>query len=578
MRQQIDSLLREALRKLAELEGLEELVAADPQIERTRDTRHGDFTSNVAMRLAKQLGRPPRDLANALIAELPAVPVVASVEIAGPGFINFRLAAAAYHDELRDILSSGPRYGCNDLGGGRRVLLEYLSANPTGPLHVGHGRLAAYGATLANLLRACGYDVDEEYYVNDAGRQMDILAVSVWLRYAEATSAELSFPRNCYQGAYVRDIAAALANAHGDRLLGDPEAIASTLQAAPDDAEVALDELIASVKQTLGAERFIIVYEAALDSVLGDIKEDLDEFSVVPGRWFSERSLTASSAVDHALAALAPRLYEQDGATWFRSTEFGDDKDRVVVRENGARTYFASDIAYHREKCLRGYDLLLNVLGADHHGYVARLRASLAAFGSDPDMLEVRLVQFVVLYRGEVKAQMSTRSGEYITLRELRNEVGNDAARFFYVSRSNDQHLDFDLDLAKSQSNDNPVYYVQYAHARVASMMQKLNEQGFERADDADLTALTESAEIELVAGLSRYPEVVALAAENRAPQHVVHYLRDMAGLFHSYYNAHRVLVDDARLRAARVALALAVGHVIRNGLGLLGVSAPEAM
>ena len=457
-------------------------------------------------------------------------------------------------------------------------MLEYLSANPTGPLHVGHGRLAAYGATLANLLRASGYEVDEEYYVNDAGRQMDILAVSVWLRYADAAGAKLAFPANCYQGAYVRDIAAALERDHGDELLGEPAAVASVLSAATDDPEIALDELIAGVKRTLGTERFMVVYEAALGSVLSDIENDLDEFSVVPDQWFSERSLTDGGAVDRALAALAPQLYERDGAQWFRSTEFGDDKDRVVVRENGARTYFASDIAYHREKCLRGYDLLLNVLGADHHGYVARLRASVAAFGSDPDMLEVRLVQFVVLYRGTVKVQMSTRSGEFITLRELREEVGNDAARFFYVSRSNDQHLDFDLDLAKSQSNDNPVYYVQYAHARVASMMQKLQEQGLDRVDDPDLAALTEPAELELMAALSRYPEIVELAAENRAPQHVVHYLRDLAALFHSYYNAHRVLVDEAGLREARVRLALAVQQVIRNALTLLGVSAPEVM
>jgi arginyl-tRNA synthetase len=577
VRYELENILRAALQRLAQSEGVGEIAELDPELQRTRDARHGDFTTNVAMRVAKSLGRQPREFAAALIDALPDSPIVTDVQIAGPGFVNFTLAPSAYQDELRAILRAGDSYGRSEGGKGKRVLLEYVSANPTGPLHVGHGRGAGYGATLANLLRATGYDVDEEYYVNDAGRQMEILALSVWLRYAAQLGSDFAFPPNCYQGDYVKDIAATLVEQHGDSLLGDIGSLA-----VPEDGEdeARLDALIAAAKAAAGAHGFRIVFDAGLNSVLGDIKNDLAEFGVHHGNWFSERSLTDTGAVDAALAALqkAGVLYERDGATWFRTTDFGDDKDRVVQRENGARTYFASDIAYHREKCRRGYDLLLNVLGSDHHGYVPRLRASIQALGSDADRLEVQLVQFVVLYRGKVKAQMSTRSGEYVTLRELRDEVGNDAARFFYVSRSNDQHLEFDLELAKSRSNDNPVYYVQYAHARLASVLQRLAEQDTPASAGADLGALQEPEETALMVALSRYPEVLELASANRAPQQVVQYVRDVASLFHTYYNAHRVLVEDARVRDARGALALAAQQVIRNGLTLLGVAAPETM
>jgi arginyl-tRNA synthetase len=347
-------------------------------------------------------------------------------------------------------------------------------------------------------------------------------------------------------------------------------------------AEECLDDLIAAIRAALGEKSFRVVFAAALESVLGDIKDDLREFSVTPQRWFSEQSLIDSGGVDAAIELLRERgmLYELDGATWFRATQFGDDKDRVITRENGQRTYFASDIAYHLDKCRRGYDLLLNVLGADHHGYAPRLRAVLQAFGESPDRLEVQLIQFVVLYRGKTKVQMSTRSGEYVTLRELRNEVGNDAARFFYVSRSNDQHLEFDLDLAKSQSSDNPVYYVQYAHARVASMLERMRELGIAPVDpaSADLGLLTAPEEASLMRALSRYPEVIELAAANRAPQHVVHYLRELAAEFHQCYNAHRVLVEEPGLRNARITLALGTQRVIANALDLLDVSAPTSM
>jgi len=581
LRAELDLLLRETLARLIAEHRSMPADDLEPQLERTRDSKHGDFTSNIALRVAKQLSRPPREFAAEVVAALPESPLVESVEVAGPGFINFTLAAGAYEQELRTILAEGDAYGRSETGSRQRVLLEYVSANPTGPLHVGHGRLAAYGASLANLLRATGHEVHEEYYVNDAGRQMDILTMSVWLRYAELLGEQLPFPENAYQGAYVAEIAQALRESHGDSLAIDATAIASILENSDTGSEELLDLVIAQIRTQLGSEGFEAVSSAALTSVLDDIKDDLGGFGVMPQNWYSERSLV-DGAIERALKMLSEQnmLYTRDGATWFKAGELGDEKDRVVVRENGASTYFASDIAYHFEKRARGFDLLLDVLGADHHGYVARVRAGLEAMGEPADCLEVRLVQFVALYRGREKVQMSTRSGEYVTLRKLRDEVGNDAARFFYVSRSNDQHLDFDLELAKTQSNDNPVYYIQYVHARVASMVRRMKAEGtfVEDSSAGDLSMLAEAEERTLMVALSRYPEIVQLAAVNRAPQHLVHYLRETAAAFHACYNSHRVLVDDPALRQARVALTLATQQVVRNGLSLLGVTAPDSM
>ena len=581
MRSQLDQLLRETLSRWL---GDNESLGSDdlePQLERTRDPKHGDFTTNIALRLAKKLGKPPRDLATELVAALPESELVASSGIAGPGFVNFTLTPEAYESELRTILVQGDRYGESAIGAGTRVLLEYMSANPTGPLHVGHGRLAAYGASLANILRATGFDVAEEYYVNDAGRQMDILGASVWLRFAELNGSQIEFPNSAYQGNYIREIASGLAETHGDTLTTDIETIKAILGDTDIGPDELLDRLIAAIRSALGEQGFDTVLKAALDSVLADIQDDLDGFGVHYQNWYSERGLV-DGAIDHALEVLTSRgmLYKKDGATWFRATDFGDEKDRVVVRENGSTTYFASDIAYHLEKRERGFDLLLDVLGADHHGYVARVRAGLEAMGEPPESLEVRLVQFVALFRGREKVQMSTRSGNFVTLRELRNEVGNDAARFFYVSRSNDQHLDFDLELAKTRSNDNPIYYIQYAHARVASLLARLEQDGpvDRQFGHADLSRLNEEAERTLMVALSRYPELLELASQNRAPQHLVHYLRDTAAAFHASYNSHRVLVDDEPLRDARSALAVATQQVLRNGLALLGVSAPDTM
>jgi arginyl-tRNA synthetase len=552
-------------------------------VERTRDPRHGDFASNIAMRLAKAAGRNPRELATAIIAALPASDLIAKAEIAGPGFINFTVGPAAFHREVKAMLQDGSNYGRQPQRVGPRILLEFVSANPTGPLHVGHGRHAAFGATLGNLLSAAGFPVEREYYVNDAGRQMDILGVSVWLRMLSAKGVEVPFPQGGYKGEYIREIAAGV-RVDGLRDVSLAEITANLPGDAPDgDKEAHIGALIDRAEQLLGIDVFLELRQQSLQSILDDIRDDLSEFGVTFDRWYSEGSLTVDGRIDEALAVLKQRrmLYEKDGASWFRATDFGDEKDRVVVRENGKKTYFASDIAYHFDKRKRGFTKLLDILGADHHGYVARVRAGLEAMGYAGDDLEVQLVQFVTLYRGGEKMQMSTRSGEFVTLRQLREEVGNDAARFFYVMRSNDQHLDFDLELAKSRSNDNPVYYIQYAHARVASVFRQLGERELtydEAAGVQQLATLVEPHEKALMSTLSRYPEIIELAATNRAPQHLVHYLRDLANEFHTYYNAHTFIVDDAALRNARLALITATRTVIRSGLDILGVSAPDAM
>jgi arginyl-tRNA synthetase len=558
-------------------------LSAAATVERTRDAGHGDFASNIAMRLARPMKKSPRDIADGLVAALAEGDLVEKVEIAGPGFINFYLSPAAFHAELRTILDEGRAYGTKPKKEHPKILLEFVSANPTGPLHVGHGRGASYGATVGNLLEAVGYPVHREYYVNDAGRQMDILGVSVWLRWMEQHGVEVPFPTGGYRGDYIKDIATEIDTDSTTHV--DQDAVLDGLPAdGPEgDKEAYVEALIERAKQLLGEDGFDHIRQQSLESIRDDIEDDLAGFGVTFDRWYSEQSLTRNDAIDKALAVLEERgrLYVKDGATWFRATDFGDEKDRVVIRENGVKTYFASDIAYHYEKRERGFDHLIDILGADHHGYVPRVRAGLAAMGYDGDSLEVQLVQFVALYRSGKKMQMSTRSGEFDTLRQLRAEVGNDAARFYYVSRSNDQHLDFDLDVAKSQSNDNPVYYIQYAHARVASVFRQLGEKSlrWDRDNGSEqLELLIESQEKALMTMLSRYSEVVELAANNRAPQHLVHYLRDLANDFHTYYNAHAFIVDNTNLRDARLHLIESTRVVIANGLGLLGVSAPETM
>jgi arginyl-tRNA synthetase len=579
----IADLVDQAIAGLPELGNAPEVSSTRTTVERTRDPRHGDFSTNIAMRLAKTAGSKPRDLAGQIIALLPESELVEKVEIAGPGFINFHLSETALHRELAEVLKARSSYGRQQPLQHPRILVEFVSANPTGPLHVGHGRHAAYGATLANLLEAAGFPVRREYYVNDEGRQMDILGASVWLRMLEQDGETVAFPKAGYRGAYIREIAAAI---DASAL---PKVSAADLQKRlpadePEgDKEEYISAVIASAVELLGAERFAAVRRQALGSILDDIRQDLGEFGVQFDRWYSERSLSDENRIEEALSLLRERrmLYEKDGATWFRATDYGDEKDRVVVRENGRTTYFASDIAYHYDKRRRGFDHLLDILGADHHGYVARVRAGLEAMGYAGDSLEVELVQFVSLYRAGEKLAMSTRSGEFVTLRQLREEVGNDAARFFYVMRSHDQHLDFDLELAKTRSNDNPVYYIQYAHARVASVFRQLGEKSLSwdgQSGIANLARLGEAHEKTLMSTVSRYPEIIELAAANRAPHHLVHYLRDLANDFHTYYNAHTFIVDEAELRNARLALIAATQTVIASGLKILGVSAPDSM
>jgi arginyl-tRNA synthetase len=585
LKQELEQLLLASLSRLAG-NVLPDMPSADAVVvERTRDAQHGDFASNVALRLAKAARRNPRELASAIVAALPQSPLLERAEVAGAGFINFHLAPQAYARELASIHTRAAAYGESSLGGGERVLVEFVSANPTGPLHVGHGRQAAYGATLANILTAAGFTVAREYYINDAGRQMDILAVSAWVRYLELAGETLPFPENGYRGDYLRSLAAELRTAFGDALRRPAAAVLAGLPAdAPaGDKEAYIDALIARARELIGTRGFGAVLELSLARMLGDVREDLAEFGVRFDVWTSEREFTESGAIDHALAVLerAGHLYREAGALWFRATAFGDEKDRVVVRENGQKTYFASDIAYHLAKRERGFARLIDVLGADHHGYVARVRAGLIAMGQPGECLEAPLIQFVSLYRGTEKIPMGKREAQYVTLRQLRGEVGNDACRFFYLMRSHDQPLDFDLELAKARTNENPVYYIQYAHARVASVMKQLAARGLSFDCAMGLAAaakLASSYEQAMLHALTRYPEIIEQAAVNRAPHALVHYLRELANVFHTYYNAEQFIVEDAPLRNARLALVLGVQQVVRNGLTLLGVSAPESM
>ncbi len=556
------------------------------------DRAHGDFASNLALTLAKAAKCKPRDLAEKIVAALPDSDLVNKVEIAGPGFINFYLNKTAFHTVLPDIIKQADKFGCSNIAAGKKVQVEFVSANPTGPLHVGHGRGAAFGAVVSNLLAAIGYQVHREYYVNDAGRQMDILAASVYLRYLDLCGESITFPTNAYKGDYVWDIAATLHRENKDKY---QHAIDTVMNGVPEDLtdsnpngdkEKHIDGIIVNTKSLLGDE-YLTVFNIALNHLLTDIKNDLESFGVFYDEWFSERSLMTSGAVDDAIARLREKdyIFEDEGKVWFRSTAFGDEKDRVLVRDNGLKTYIASDIAYHTNKLDRGYDEIIDIWGSDHHGYVPRVKAAMDALSGRADSLEVLLVQFVNLYEGGEKKAMSTRSGEFITLRQLRREVGNDATRFFYVMRKNEQHLDFDMDLARKQSNENPLYYIQYAHARICSVIRKAAETNMAYDQSIGLeniTALTEQSEVALLNTLQQYPALIEKAATEHEAYILCIYLRDLATVLHSYYDADnkriRILVEDAALRNARLVLLHATKQVLHNGLTLIGVSAPEKM
>jgi len=586
LKEHIEELLIQALLHLIRDGVLTADCDVAPQLERARSPEFGEFASNLAMVLAKRAGMSPRDLAQLIIDKLPRSRQVNRAEIAGPGFINFYMNHIALAGVVNDVLYHGDSYGHVPQDNEHEITVEYVSANPTGPLHVGHGRGAAYGASLANILQAAGYTVQREYYVNDNGRQMDILAVSVWLRYLELCGEQTRFPDNGYRGDYIYDIAREVRKEVGDKWRFKGQKVLDGL--LPDEAhggnrETHIDALIQRARKLLGQTGYQTFFEASVNSILTDIQKDLASFGVEYDQWFSEKELEDSGAIEHAIEKLEENghLYKKDGATWFRACELGDEKDRVVVRENGRSTYFASDIAYFLNKMERGFEKAIYIFGADHHGYMARLRAAAMGLGEDPDRLEIILVQFAVLFREGKKVQMSTRSGQFITLRELREEVSTDAARFFYVMRSHEQHLDFDLDLAKSKTNENPVYYIQYAHARICSVfrnLEQMNKTHNPAIGEAALKLLTEPNEIRLLRELSRYPEVIESSARLRAPHQLAHYLQSLATEFHAYYNSQQFLVDDEHVRNARLNLILATRIVLASGLKLLGISAPETM
>lgn len=588
MQETLQRLIAASLNALQQQAILPDDHAFTINIERTRDSAHGDFASNIALMLAKTANMPPRDLAQRMIAEMPSDTHIERIELAGPGFINFYIKRDKLDAIVADILAAKDAFGQSAIGHGKNVLIEYVSCNPTGPLHVGHGRQAAYGACMANLLQAVGYDVSQEYYVNDAGRQMQILAVSTWLRYLALHHETIYFPKNGYQGDYICDIAQDLRDQYDDAFVVNTEGLYHGLPLdlqddGRGDKEAYIDALIMRTKELIGEARFQEILTVALDAILDDIKQDLSEFGVVHDTWFSEKSLMTSDAIHKSIDVLkqAGLTYEQDGALWFKALQFGDEKDRVLIRANGQSTYFASDVAYHWNKYQRGFDHIIDILGADHHGYVPRLQAVIKALGENVDSFDTSLVQFVSLYRDGKKVQMSTRSGSFVTLRELREEVGNDAARLFYVMRKNEQHLDFDLSLAKSQSNDNPVYYIQYAHARICSVMRQLTVKQWQWDETAGLnhlSLLNTEHEQNLLRQLQRYPEVIVQAAQQYAPHSLVHYLKELASLFHAYYNSSQFLIEQAELRNARLSLIMAIAIVLNNGLHLLGVHAPESM
>jgi arginyl-tRNA synthetase len=559
-------------------------------VENTKSREHGDFACNAAMASAKLLGQKPRDLAQAIVTHLPEHASVEKVEIAGPGFLNFFMRAESKFAVLTEVLAKGDAFGRTTLGQDKKLTVEFVSANPTGPLHVGHGRGAAYGSSLTNILAAAGFNVQREYYVNDYGRQMDIMATSLWLRYLATQALTVRFPENAYKGAYVTEMAGPLAAEFGSAFVRDAQAIMANLppdESQGGDKDKHVDALIANAKALLGAGEFRKIYDFALTRLQEAIRAELVKFNVVHDEWFSERGLAESGALESVVNLLKARgqMETREGALWFKATDFGDEKDRVVVRENGQSTYFASDIAYLKNKFERGYEHAIYILGADHHGYIARLKAAASGLGLDPDRVEIALVQFARLFKDGKEVAMGKREGQFVTLADLREEVGSDAARFFYVMRSHEQHLDFDLELAKKQSADNPVFYVQYAHARICRVFQRLAERELGAFDaelgGANLQLLDEPREQSLIAAIGRFPEVINNAANTRSPHIVANYVRDLAAQLHSVYDSPprlEILSPDAPIRNARLLLMAATRQVLRNGLALLGVSAPEVM
>jgi len=554
MKKALKNLIRVSLQRAVEKGELNNGAIPDIEVEVPKVEAHGDFSTNMAMVMASSQKMPPRKIAEAIIANLDDVgQIIAKTDIAGPGFINFYIKSSAWVPLLKAVHDKGARYGATDIGQGHKIQVEFVSSNPTGPLHVGHGRGAAVGDSVGNILAFCGYDVQKEYYINDSGRQIQTLGMSVFLRYQEILGASVQFPDECYQGDYIKDIALGLEAEKGRTLLD-------------------MDE----------SEAMGICARHAADLIIDGIREDLSSFGVCFDEWFSEQSLYDSGKVDGMIRQFQESgvIYAKEGAQWFRTADFGDEKDRVVVRKNGQTTYFASDIAYHQDKYKRGFETVIDVWGADHHGYIPRVTAAVEASGYKREQFGVILVQLVNLLRGGEPVAMSTRAGEFVTLNDVIQEVGRDAARFIFLTRHYESPLDFDLELAKKKTNDNPVYYVQYVHARISSIIEKGREKGIQSGscENEVLAKLDQPEEVALIKAMNRYPETIRLSAENMEPHRVTYYLMNLASAFHSYYNKHRVLADDPDLAQARLFLVLAVKTIIRNGLTLLGVSAPEKM
>jgi len=577
--------IKESLRSIIiDLYGSSESIHDEFEIsiQDNKENQYGDLASNVALVLAKPLKRNPKEIAEEIKGKFITDKEIVKVDVAGPGFINFFLSKESHGAILRDISIQKDKFGKFE-SNNKKVLIEYVSSNPTGPLHVGHGRGAVFGSVLSRLLKEAGFQVDEEYYVNDFGRQMNILSVSLWIRYAQIFDKNIKMLNNGYQGDYLIVIAQHLKKLRSDELFDDDDEIKSLLEYENEDAEKHTDEVIDSIKSKLNDE-FSYVRDFALREILELIKEDLLEFGVDHNKWFSESSLYESeshdlSKVDQSIDELSSKgfVYEKEGAIWFKSSELGDDKDRVLKRGNGEFTYFASDVAYHLDKYDRGYDRIINIWGSDHHGYLPRVKAAMEASEKNVEKLEVVFIQFANLIRAGKKVTMSTRSGEFITLKELIEEVTSEAARFFYINRKADQHLDFDLDLAKEQSKDNPLYYIQYAHARICSVLRKSKVQE-EELTTSELGLLDSNKEIEIQKILKQYPPLIERAALASEPHLICYYLKDLASIFHSYYNTEKFIVEDQKLMNSRLFLLSGVKQVIYNGLTVLGINAPHEM
>lgn len=575
--------LKQLLQTAIQVSGLlKKSAAKNTTIEVSRATTpdHGDFSSNIALKLSRELNLAPTEIANTIVKTIKSPVWLKQIEVAPPGFINFFVDDRTKSDLLASILEQKNAYGALPPGSQESILLEFVSSNPTGPLHVGHGRHAAYGDSLANILRKAGHTVVSEYYINDSGRQVDILALSVVVGLINKTTPLLKTPQACYQGPYIKKLLATIPEKTAKEI---NKLAISDLKVVEKDKDKQADALVSIIKNSIGESVFEQLAETVVENMLNIIKSDLEGFGVVFDRWVSEKAMIKDSKINNALDSLNTKkaLFEKDGATWLKTTVHGDDKDRVVLRDDGRSTYFASDIAYHTDKKERGFELLINILGSDHHGYIKRLKSGLASMGFNPKDLEVILMQFVTLYRGKKKIQMSTRSGDFVPMRDLYEEVGVDAARFFYVSRSFDQHLDFDLELAKEESNKNPVYYIQYANARISSVLGEIQNKGYKNNLSLGLEfvgSLKSNHESELISMLQNYPEIIKKSAEQRSVHKLCNYLKEIAQIFHSYYGSQKFILKDDQMRNARVVLLLCVSIVVQDGLKLLGVSSPSKM